>query len=419
MKKINRRNFIKSTAGAGLLATLHGCKPGAGKNSVTIEQLDRAAARPILKKEFFNSPVIIESIELLRNGKHFFLRATSTDGAVGLTMANRAVLINVYPILLNRVIPYLIGKDARDLEALHEGLYRYRSNYKRQGLTFWVSVASAEFVILDLLGQIAGKPVGELLGGIVRKDVHIYRASGNRGNTAEDEVAYLQKLVDETGAKAIKCRAGGRMSKNADSLPGRTEALIPLVRETLGDDMTLYIDANGSYDAPKAIEVGRQLEEYNYAFFEEPCPFDYHDETKLVADTLTIPIAGGEEESSMRRMRWMIHNSEVQVIQPDLQYFGGLIRSIKVARMAQEAGMPCTAHISGSGLGHLYMLHFASCVPNIGPHQEYKGLEDIPFECETSSLLSEDGSVRVPTGPGFGIKLDPDFVRKAEKITAI
>ncbi len=65
----------------------------------------------------------------------------------------------------------------------------------------------------------------------------------------------------------------------------------------------------------------------------------------------------------MRRMRWMILNSEVQVIQPDLQYFGGLIRSIKVARMAQEAGMPCTPHISVSGLGHLYMLHFGLMCP--------------------------------------------------------
>ncbi len=159
-----------------------------------------------------------------------------------------------------------------------------------------------------MLGQRTGKSIGELMGGVLRKEINVYRASGNRGNTPEAEIEYLKKLVAETGAKAIKFRVGGRMSKNQDSLPGRTERLIPLVRETFGPEMTLYADSNSSYDVPKAIEVGRLMEEYGYGFFEEPCRFDHLEETKEVADALRIPVAGGEQEYSEDRFRWTIQN---------------------------------------------------------------------------------------------------------------
>ena len=229
----------------------------------------------------------------------------------------------------------------------------------------------------------------------------------------------MQKLVADTGAKAIKFRLGGRMSKNRDSLPGRTERLIPLVRKTFGDKMTLYADSNSSYDVPEAIRIGRIMEEHNYGFYEEPCEFDHLEETKRVADALTIPVAGGEQEGSVRRFQWMIQNRGVDIVQPDLHYYGGFIRSIRVARMAGLAGMDCTLHMSGSGLGYLDVLHFASCVPNIGPYQEFKGESTIPFTCDTSSLQCRDGIVRVPSGPGFGITIDTEFVRKAQKITVV
>jgi L-alanine-DL-glutamate epimerase-like enolase superfamily enzyme len=109
----------------------------------------------------------------------------------------------------------------------------------------------------------------------------------------------------------------------------------------------------------------------------------------------------------------------VQIVQPDLLYFGGLVRSVKVARMAAAAGMDCVAHMSGGGLGYLYIAHFASCVPNCGPHQEYKGEGDTtPVTCDTSSLKSENGVMKIPSGPGLGVKFDPAFVNKAVVVSA-
>ncbi len=413
--KFNRRHFLKSTLSAGVLAATPRSLPAAERFRPSVSQLDKTTAVPVLKADSIKSPVKIASIELLRNRKDYFVRTTSTDGAIGIAMTNSARMDYLYPILLKRVVPYFIGKDVRQLDSLIDGVFVYEGNYKLQGLAFWLCVASVEFGLLDLLGQVVGKPVGELLGGVIRRDIAVYRASGNRGNTPEREVAYLVKLVGETGAKAIKFKVGGRMHYNEDTIR-RDKALIPLARKVLGDAMTIYVDSNGSYDAPKAIEVGRLLEAHNVSFFEEPCPFDQFEETKRVADALKIPIAGGEQESSLYRFRWAIQSDGLQIVQPDLHYFGGFIRSIRVARMAAEADIPCTVHMSSSGLGCLYMLHFASCVANVGPYQEYKGQSRIPISCDTSSLVSRNGIVKVPSGPGLGVTLDPNFVRKAERV---
>jgi len=286
-----------AAAGATLLAGNHG--RAQSTPDVTAEALDRAAARPVLRRKLFRTPVPIASVELLRNDKEFLVRVRTQDGAEGLAVSNSAKMRSLYPLFLQQIAPFFIGKDARDLDTLIDGVFIWNSNYKLQGQSFWVCVSSLEFAILDLLGKIASKPVGEILGSVYQTEVAIYRASGNRGNTPEEEIAVLEKMVGDTGTGAIKFKVGGRMQKNRDSLPGRSEALIPLVRKTFGEEMTIYADSNGSYDVENSVRIGRLMEENRYAFFEEPSPFDQLDETKQVADALTIPIAGGEQEGSI------------------------------------------------------------------------------------------------------------------------
>lgn len=412
----SRRQFLRSACGAATSAVL--CGRGRADEPQEAAR-SRHAAGPVVQVQSLAAPVIIESLELLKKDREFLVRARSRDGAEGVIVANSDRLRITYPIFLDRVAPFFIGKDARRIEPLLDELYRHGSNYKLQGLAFWVCVAAAEMAILELLGQVSGKSIGELFGGIKRRDIAVYRASGNRGNTPEEEIEYLQRLVEQTGANAIKFRVGGRMSNNRDSLPGRSEALIPLVRRTFGDGMTLYADSNSSYDVANAIRLGRLMEEYDYGFFEEPCPFDHLWETKEVADALTMPVAGGEQEFSLRRFRWAIANRAVDVVQPDLHYFGGFVRCTKVARMAEAAGMPCTVHMSGAGLGYLYVLHFASYVADPGAHQEFKGTSKIPLTCETSTLECRNGIMRVPTGPGFGITLDAAWLRNAKRVKSI
>lgn len=369
----------------------------------SVEALDRAAAAPVLRREGLTSPVIIDSVRLLKKDTDFLVHVRSKDGAEGVSLTNPPRANYLSPIFKQLVIPFFLGKDARDLDNLLWELYRWQDNYKLYGLALWSPQAWIEFAILDMLGRITGKPIGMLFGDIVRREVPFYVASGRRDTTPEQEIEYLQKLVQQSGAKALKFRVGGRMSRNADAMPGRTEKLIPLVRKAFGEKMDIHADSNSSYDPPKAIEVGRMLEQINAVYFEEPCPFDHLEDTKKVADTLRIPVAGGEQEYSDWRFRWTIANRGVDIVQPDLFYYGGLIRSMRVARMAEVAGMPTTVHISG-GFGFVYMLHFASCVRDIGRYQEYKLGTEKYGNWFDPAISIRDGKMTVPGGPGVGIK---------------
>jgi L-alanine-DL-glutamate epimerase-like enolase superfamily enzyme len=413
--KLNRRHLMAGAIGAAVRPALAAKSPYAGKprGGPSMDDLARVAALPVLKRDGLDKPVIIQSIDLLQVAKEYFVRVRSTDGAEGISVCNPPRADYLDRIFKNLVAPVFLKKDARDLEDLLWETYRFDDNYKLYGIALWSPLAWMEMAILDMLGRMNGKSIGQLLGDLRRKDIAVYVASGRRDTTPPQEIEYLQSLVEKSRAKALKFRLGGRMSRNADAMPGRTETLIPLVRKTFGDDFDLHGDANSSYDPAHAIPVGRMLEEYNYVYYEEPCEFDALEDTKKVRDTLSIPIALGEQEYSDWRFRWTIANRVCDIVQPDLFYYGGLIRSLRVSRMAELAKMPTTVHISG-GFGFVYMLHFASIAADIGKYQEYKlGMEKYGSWFDPPIAVT-NGRMNVPLGPGLGIK-DPEGLLKDAK----
>ncbi len=405
MRQIGRRDLIAGAlmgAAAVAVADQTESKKAPAKRP-RLEDLDRAAAAPVLKRDGLPSPVIIDSMRLLKKGNEYLVHVRSKDGAEGVALTNPPRAQYLDHVFQQLVAPFFIGKDARDLDQLLRGLYRWNSNYKMYGLAFWSPQAWAEFAILDMLGRVANKPMGALMGNIVRTEVPFYVASGRRDTTPEQEVDYLRKLLAQSGAKALKFRVGGRMSDNEDAMPGRTEKLIPLVRKTFGDAIDIHADANSSYDVPEAIRVGRLLEAIKVVHYEEPCEFDHFEDMKAVADAVKVPVACGEQEFSQYRFRWMIANHGADIVQPDLYYYGGMIRSAKVARMASVAGLPIALHLSG-GFGFVYMLHFGSATPNLAKYQEYKlGTEKYGTWFDPPIRI-RDGKMTVPTGPGVGIK---------------
>ncbi|WKN43203.1 mandelate racemase/muconate lactonizing enzyme family protein [Tunicatimonas pelagia] len=414
MKSINthRRSFIKTGLAAGASVPFLSVKKTNSPSSTSTDytELDKALAQPVLRREFFPDPVIIEHCELLHHNGNYMVRVRSADGAEGYCVGHNIRMPHLYPIQLMLVNPYFVGKDARDLDQLIEGVFMYKNNYKYQGYTLWIPVATVEMAILDMLGRIAQKSMGQLIGDIHNAEIAIYRANNNRGKSAEESIESIKELQAETNAKAVKFKIGGRRS-NPEMPAGRTERLIPLMREAFGDDMTIYADCNGSYGAPEAIRIGKLLQAHRIDLFEQPVPTDWYEDWKRTADALEIPIASGGGEVSLRNFRWLIGNEAVQMVQQDLFYFGGMIRCMKVARMAATKGYSCVPHISGTGLGYVYMMQFVSALPNAGPYHEFKGLStDVPFECKTSSLKPEDGILHLPTGIGSGVEIDPAFI---------
>jgi len=363
-----------------------------------------------------SSPAVIESVELLQNGSNYFVRTRSTDGAIGITGTKQ--MTEFLPIFQQFVAPHFIGKDARDIESLVDSVYR--ANYKIAGLAFWCPVAYIEQSLLDMLGKIAGKPVGELLGGVVRDEMPVYLSGSDRVLSAEEEVEVYVRGVAETGAKAVKFKIGGRMSRNLDAWPGRTDTLLHLSRKKLGDDITLYADANGSYDADMGIKVGRVLESLNYSFFEEPCPWEYLSETQSVAKALKIPVACGEQDTSLWRFQWMLENEVMSIVQPDINYNGGLIRAKRVAHIAEKLGKTIVPHNTQTGHASVNILQFASCTKNIGPYMEYPWrAAQRPPSWYTPDFKIVDGKILIPKTPGMGVEIDPDYLKQAAVVFQI
>ena len=254
---LDRRAFLMTTALGGVKARCLWAQ-----DELNIEdRLAKISGHPVLVGlERLEQPVVIDKLELLHREGVYVVRVRTTKGDEGLAVANGSRMREFYPVFLRRIVPFFQKKDVRFLESLLPKFYRHGSNYKLQGIGLWAPYAATEMAFLDLLGKLTNQSIGELLGGVKRREIAVYRASGNRGNSVDEEIDYLHRLAEETGGKALKFRLGGRMSKNADSLAGRSEALIPRVREAFGDDFTLYADSNSSYDVPNAIRIGRLME---------------------------------------------------------------------------------------------------------------------------------------------------------------
>ena len=426
--KTNRRKFI-STAVTGSLAAGIPVSAYSEKLSSSVsekvmenyEKLDKILQQPVLKKELFTSPVIIETLELLRNENSYLCRVRSTDGAVGISVAH-SDMSTFYPVFTNRLQSFFIGQDARELDLMLERILVYRLNFRLNGISLGIPLATIEFAILDMLGQIAGKSMGQLIGGIYNPEVGFYVATEFRELPLEDHFARIKDAVAEYDVNALKIKIGymyyGTTDIHYPGIPGKSEKLIPMVRNHYGDDMYLYADSNGYYDVEGAVKIGKILEENKYSYFEEPVMFDHFEDIKKVSDTLTIPVANGEQDYSFTNFRWLLANDGIDVVQPDNYYFGGMIRSVKVARMAEALGKTFIPHMSGGGLGYIYNSHIVSVCPNAGLHHEFKGFRShVPFECPTSPLEITNGKIKVPTGPGAGVVIDPDFVRKHKVVS--
>lgn len=429
--KSSRRQFLSTATAASAPIAWSSCSsanrgsspPGARDPALEerYRKLDDALGRPVLKKELFRAPVLLESVELLRHGNSFLCRVRSRDGAEGISVAHSA-MSTLYPIFLKNLQPFFPGKDARELDLILEKVYIYGFNFRYNGLALGLPLATIEFAILDMLGRMAGKPVGELIGEIHHPEVAVYIATEWREKPVDESIRLIQEAVAAYDAKALKIKVGGLMFMTTDMYaqgpPGRTEQIVPLVRKTFGDEMALYADSNSFYSVPEAIRVGKLLEEYKYAYFEEPVMFDHLEEIKQVADALTLPVANGEQDYSFYGFRWLLAHDGLDIVQPDNYYFGGLIRSMKVARMAAAFGKTIIPHMSGGGLGYLYNIQFVSAVPNAGAHHEFKGFKThVQFECKTSPLRVANGKIKVPTGPGFGVDLDPGWVKKHQPVS--
>jgi L-alanine-DL-glutamate epimerase-like enolase superfamily enzyme len=282
----SRRKFISTTVAGGMVAaalplSFNGTEATSSVSDVEVKsryaKLDEILKKPILKKELFSAPVIIETLELLRFENSFLCRVRSKDGAEGISVGH-SDLSTLFPIFLKKLQSFFVGQDARELDLILDRIYIYNFNFRYNGIALGLPLATIEFAILDMLGHIADKPVGKLIGEIHNPEVAVYVATEFREKPLEEHFDLIKKAVAEYDAHALKVKVGYQFAGTKDihypGVPGKTEKLIPLLRQTYGDKMSLYADSNGYYNVKEAIRVGKLLEEYKYSYFEEPVMYD-------------------------------------------------------------------------------------------------------------------------------------------------
>lgn len=406
--KSTRRDFLKTLAALSVTST----------QLTTLRKAFAAEKAPAkLKIGLQPAPaptgLKIKSIETFTKGYVSIVRIKTDDGSVGYGQISTYDADISATVLHRKIAPFFLGRDPAAIDDLVD--LCIEANYKYPWSYVCRALAGVDTAIWDLLAKRQKKSVCELLGGAPRS-IPAYGSSMRRDITPTDEADRLVRLRDTNGYRAFKIRIGKQCGHDQDQWPGRTETLVPTVRKAIGDDLALLVDANSCYTPQKAIEVGKILQDNNVCHFEEPCPYWELEWTVQVTAAIDVPVAGGEQDSDLAQWKRMIKMKAVDIVQPDICYVGGLTRALRVAAMAQKAGMPCVPHSANLAMVTVFTLHMLAVIPNAGPHIEFS-IEPTEWTNDLyyPELQIRDGLVAVPAGPGWGVTINPKWLENADR----
>lgn len=345
-----------------------------------------------------------------------FVRVTTDTGAQGWGQVSTYNADITSLIVHRQVAPWALGQPADEIERIVDRIPE--KEHKFPGSYLCRATCGLETALWDLKGKLEGKSVCELLGGTPRA-LRAYGSSMRRDITPEQEADRLVRLRDEKGFDAFKFRVAAEYGHDVDEWPGRTEAIVPTMRRRMGDEVALLVDANSGFSPRRAIEVGRLLVDNGISHFEEPCLYWELEQTKEVADALSIDVTGGEQDCFMPVWKQMIAMRAVDIVQPDVCYIGGMIRTMRVAKLAAAAGLPCTPHSANLGMVTLFTMHLLGAIPNAGKYLEFsiEGPDYYPWQeglFRNAPYDVRDGHVTIPSEPGWGVEIEPRWLDRAQ-----
>jgi L-alanine-DL-glutamate epimerase-like enolase superfamily enzyme len=301
----------------------------------------------------------------------------------------------VASVIEESLAPLVVGQDPLRIEALVDLMHRGTMIYGRRGLGMF-ALSGIEIALWDLLGKVRGAPIHELLGGARRPRLPAY-ASLLRYETPE--------------AVARACRhfmgRGFRMLK----LHQTDVASVRAAREAVGPEVELMLDTNCPWTPAEAIAMARALAPYRLFWLEEPVwpPEDYAGLAR-VAEATETPIALGENESTLYGFREIVRHRAGDVLQPSITKVGGISEFRKIAALAQSANLSIAPHSFYFGPGLAATLHVAATLGGPLPVEFPTGDLETPFLARP--IEARDGWIDLPTGPGLGVELNPDALRR-------
>ena len=340
------------------------------------------------------------------------VKVTTDDGLVGWGEGAAADLVD------GLLAPLLIGQDPMDRAGLWERMFHALYNGNNAVGLAGSALSALDIALWDLAGKATGLPICALLGGKVRDKVAVY-ATGLYYTEGE----FPDRLLDEArgyvaaGFKGMKTKVGGLTI-------AEDVARVRALRDVIGPDIHLMVDANEAYNATTAIRIGQKLADLDLVWFEEPVNAQDLDAYLEVKAALPMAIAGGENLRTRYEFKPYLTRRAYDIVQPDIMHCGGITEMLRICAMANACGVQINPHVWGSPVMIAATLHLAATLPPCPPArnaQPYMQEPVMEFDRTPSAIRQElcavpfdqeDSFVRVPTGPGLGIEVDEGVVER-------
>ena len=334
-----------------------------------------------------------------------FVEIATDDGLSGIgpcSFGSASLDLNAAASMIDHALaPMLIGEDPFRIQHLWEKIY-YGSVVRVLGHRgIGVALLSGvDIALWDLKGKAYSAPVYELLGGAFRDPVPAY-ASDIYWSPPEDAARAARRYVDE-GFKAVKLKVGLDFRNDVDALAA--------IREDVGNDVDIMVDANQCYTPHLALKVGRELERHDVLFFEEPLPIDDVDGHRFLARRLEVRIATGENMYTRWGFEPFIKGGAVHVVQADASRTGGISEARKIFDLAAAFHLHAAPHPFSDALTVAASLHLVASSPNAIILELDRTYNPLQTELVREPLVVRDGNVELPRKPGLGVEIDWDFV---------
>ena len=336
------------------------------------------------------------------SARHTLVRVRTDQGIDGCGEVFRLAAAGAEALITQELAPLLLGQDPRRIELLWDRMYRSSFRYGRSGIVIH-AISGIEIALWDILGKSCGLPVWQLLGGPTRDSMPAYASM------------HKYATPDEAAEAALRCVAQGY---RAIKLHQRDLDSVRSVRQAVGTDIVLMLDASGAWSPREALRMAEALAPLDLAWLEEPLlAMDDHEGLRWLRDRSPVPIAAGENEYTHFGFREMIARRAVDIVQPDVIKTGGIAATRRIISMAESFDLEVSPHCFYYGPGIAATLHVCLATPRA----RYVEINPLALERDlmTPSLRPVGGELPLPPGPGLGIEFDEVVLREARLAAAV
>lgn len=333
-------------------------------------------------------------------------------------------LLATLTVIEKELKPLIVGEDPFLRELLWERMYKKYYQHGRGGILIG-AISGVDIALWDLIGKITNLPVYKLLGGYKNR-VRAYASCGfyEKGKGIAELSEEMKKVV-KRGFTAVKMKVG-----RTSTIPNSRLPILPhgdccnvslkediervkAVRESIGENVDLLIDANSSWDTETAIRMAKALEQYNIYYIEEPVATEDKEGSAKLAQATSIPIAGYETAYTRYEFKDLITMKAIDIVQPDAVWVGGITECMKIAALASAYNLTVIPHSFSSAICLAANLHFTAAIPN-GEMVELDVNEN-PFKkdlIKESIDIDSEGYINIENKPGLGITLNEEVVKE-------